>query len=176
MNKITTLIAVSVLLLMISIILKYNMPDNVYTTMDQRVSHPYPFIKDSIESHHLGDDYTLHFVTDTADNIYYFRFIGKEVNFYGSLANLNDLGAEFYGINIQNNLDNNEDKLFIGMIANGKIETVTLNDSNENLQYFNYKGYSFVYSSTSIEEPFMIKGFSSDNQLIYEELYEGPRE
>ncbi|MDX8363218.1 hypothetical protein [Cytobacillus sp. IB215316] len=71
----------------------------------------------------------------------------------------------------------NESLGILGVITNEQIEQISVNDSNEKIsindsngkiQFYFYEDYIFFYSTEKIDEPVIIKGFSSENELVGE--------
>ncbi|MEI5909024.1 hypothetical protein WAK64_18400 [Bacillus spongiae] len=158
-----TIIA-SILLLIFAIL--FRPQPTALSIFEKGTYHPYPLMEESVKSINIDEKINLNLVTDTSGNIYFYTIYNEQLSNYGLIANINDLEEEIYW-NIYTDRTSSSGRWFVGIITNKDIETISVNNQN-NIQYVNYNGYTLSYSTEPVEEPVVIKGFSNENNLIYE--------
>ncbi|MFS1516356.1 hypothetical protein V1503_07590 [Bacillus sp. SCS-151] len=153
-------------------------PENNLAIFEEGMYHPYPMIKDSLKTIEINDDISLNIVTDTTGNVYFYTLKDEELLTSGLIANNNDLEGEMYWVLKQpaTIIDATEEdirsererQLFIGMITNAQIDNIAVNGINSDIQYFDYRGYKYFYTTEQIDEYAILEGFSSENDLVYQ--------
>ncbi|OEH91710.1 hypothetical protein [Bacillus solimangrovi] len=139
--------------------------------------HPYSMEEETLKILKIDENINLNLVTDTTGNVHFYTSENGRSLMSSLIANINDLEKEIYWFSRQSEIPEGTSpdeaeyqrklQIFIGMITDEKIDSVSINGSNKNIEYLNYNGYKFFYTREYIQEPVLIEGFSKDNKLIY---------
>ncbi|OEH91702.1 hypothetical protein [Bacillus solimangrovi] len=155
-----TLIVGSLLLLVFSLVYTSIIVIQSYANADNDNNYS------SINSIGFGEDTQINLIEKTDGSTEIESVNGEETTTY-FLPDTNE-GITLFPI---------EGNILFGMISNEQIEKLSLNDSEEkisvnvntdSLSFIQHNGYTFFYSIERVNEPVIVKGFSNENELIYE--------
>ncbi|MEI5908851.1 hypothetical protein WAK64_17520 [Bacillus spongiae] len=168
------MVAFSISLLLVAMLIaKFKGKEvNTFMIMDTRTAHNFPFVEETMETIDINETITLNFITDESGGIYYYLFEDKEILTYGSYKENNE-GEEiiFGGLISGTSLQGTDYHFFSGLIDDKEIKEVSLNDQTNSIKHYHYNGYPLFYTTELVEEFVMIKGFSSENEIVYEKVY-----
>lgn len=173
MTNIKKIIIVIIIIVSVSILIFFikHQIDNDFEQLQQQATHNFPLQKDSKKKIVINSDIDLIFISDSLGNIHYFLFNKNKLittNIIGNTKKSDNFFNEkevywtYYN-------DPNNNNIFIGSIMNKQIAKIEVNDlRKDDMHYLEYQGQLLFYTTVILTPPLLIRGYSANNTIIYQ--------